>query len=77
MNRKTADALIEQYRSGNKNPGIGTEAIPRTKLFELRGKYGTRVIMRVKDGIINVVAICNKKNQTKVFEMVRKIFGKK
>jgi hypothetical protein len=77
LNRKTADALIEQYRSGNKNPGIGTEAIPGTKLFELRGKYGTRVIMRVKDGIINVVAICNKKNQTKVFEMVRKIFGKK
>lgn len=72
VNHRNAIALVEQYRSGNMNPGIGTSTIPGTKLSELRSKSGTRVVFEPINNTLEIKGICDKNNQNKVFKQVRK-----
>lgn len=64
-NVKDANNLINQFHSGNANPGTFTKKIKGFhNMFELRSKHGTRVIFQNEGNAIRVFAILDKDNQT-------------
>lgn len=65
-NQKEVGSLLEQVRSGNMNPGLGTRRIRKSNLFELRGKSGTRILGRKRNQLIEVIAVFDKESQKEV-----------
>jgi RHS repeat-associated protein len=75
---KEANALMEQYAKGNRNPGLGTKFIEGTKdVYEMRSKGGARVYFRnIGDNAIDVVGYSNKSNQQQVIDELKKVYKK-
>lgn len=72
--KRNATTLLEQYRTGNLNPGIGSRKIHGTAdLYELRAIHGARVAYRRNGDIIEVWAIFNKNNQEIVLPILQKL----
>ena len=64
-NVQDAKHLINQFHAGNRNPGISNTKIKGIpKMFELRSRYGTRVIFQNEANAIKIFAILDKKNRT-------------
>lgn len=69
--------LLEQYRSGNLQPGKGNKAIKGTGLVELRGDSGARCYIEVKKDNICLKGISDKKNQDQVLDQIHTNYAKK
>ena len=72
--QKSINHLIEQLSLGNPNPGIGTEHLFKN-VYELRGKNRARVYYRKVDGKIEILGKSAKKNQGKVINILKKMYG--
>ncbi len=71
--------LIDQLKKGNLSPGIDTKSLSKTdRVFYARGDAGTRVFFRElgKGGDIEILAISDKNNETKVIRLVQEIYSK-
>ncbi len=69
------DNLIKMFITGNKNPGIGTKNV-FGDVYELRGSTGARVYFRMNDGVMEILAKSNKKNQNQVIQILKDLYGK-
>jgi hypothetical protein len=76
VNKTELIYLVEQYRSGNRLPGIKTRLLPRTCVTELKARSGARIYFQEKNDIIEVVAICDKDNQNQVSYLVSILYIK-
>ncbi|WP_283136453.1 polymorphic toxin-type HINT domain-containing protein [Rhizohabitans arisaemae] len=74
-NQKGLDHLFDQLSKGNMNPGSGTEFLKGTDVMYARTKDGARLYFRKVGNTIVVVAKSNKKNQQKVIDRLREIYG--
>jgi hypothetical protein len=69
--------LVDQYRTGNKNPGIGTTNLPGTVLTKLRDRNGTRVHFYVeevneKEQLVVVALSCkDEQNENAVISLLQ------
>ena len=73
--QKEADELIEQYKNGNTNPGLGSKHL-QGDIYYLRGRNGARVFYRMKDGVMEILGKASKSNEQTVIDLVIEIFGK-
>lgn len=69
--RKEANALIEQLKLGNINPGIGTKNIGKN-VFEARSRGGARVYFRNSSNGVEIVGYSHKGNQQQVINHLLK-----
>jgi len=73
--QKEADELIEQYKNGNTNPGLGSKHL-QGDIYYLRGRNGARVFYRMKDGVMEILGKASKSNEQTVIDLVIEILGK-
>lgn len=71
MLRQEANALIEQLKLGNINPGIGTKNIGKN-VFEARSRGGARVYFRNSSNGVEIVGYSHKGNQQQVINHLLK-----
>ena len=71
-----ADALIQAFRNGNTNPGLGVKHLSGD-IYYLRGRNGARVFFRMVDGVMDILGKANKANEQTVIDLVLRIFGGK
>ena len=80
-NRKVQNdinAMEEQLRQGNMNPGIGSKPVGEG-ITEFRGKNGGRILARESEnGVVEILGKCGKKpkNQQYVIDQAKKVFPK-
>lgn len=73
-NKQQAIHLMEQCRSGNLSPGIGSRKIEGTAdLYELRAGSGTRIAYRRNGDTIEIWGIFDKKNQDRILPILQKL----
>ncbi len=71
--QREINELINQFVSGNNNPGIGTKHL-MGDIYCLRGRNGARVFYRMKDDLMEILGKANKSNEQLVIEQVKKTF---
>ena len=72
------NAMEEQIRQGNMNPGIGSKPIGEG-ITEFRGKNGGRILVRESEnGVVEILGKSGKrpKNQQYVIDQAKKVFPK-
>jgi putative component of toxin-antitoxin plasmid stabilization module len=69
------DRMVEQLKSGNMNPGIGTKNIG-DGIFETRAADGGRVYFRNTTAGIEILGKSTKANQDAVIKEIKHTFGK-
>ena len=75
--QKAIDRLTSRLEAGVFQQGIGTRAIKGLKgVFELRAASGARVLFRVTNGKIEILAKFNKSTQKQVFNAVEELLKK-
>ena len=80
-NRQVQDdinAMEEQIRQGNMNPGIGSKPVGEG-ITEFRGKNGGRILARESEnGVVEILGKSGKrpKNQQYVIDQAKKVFPK-
>ena len=73
--QKSLDSLVGELAKGNLNPGIGTKKL-FGEISYARARDGARVFFRqVADGV-EILAKASKKNEEKVIEMLKDVYGK-
>lgn len=72
--QKSIDALTDQLRAGNLNPGIGTKNLFKD-IFYARARDGARVFYRQTSEGIEILAKANKANESQVIGTLHKIYG--
>lgn len=77
QDKQDIENLIDRFRRGDPNPGIGTRPIDDTILFELRADHGGRVYFHRKNDILYVAGISAKGNQKKVLNLIKDDYKKK
>ncbi|WP_438498603.1 hypothetical protein [Paenibacillus sp. IHBB 3054] len=73
--QKETDDLIAKFLKGNANPGFGTKSLT-SEIKYLRGKEGSRVFYRMKNGEMQILAKANKVNEQTVIDILYKVYGK-
>ncbi|MFW5420264.1 hypothetical protein J0910_26970 [Nocardiopsis sp. CNT-189] len=73
--QKEMDDLVMQFRSGNKNPGLGNKALEGTDISYLRGRNGGRVFFRNTGDGIQIVGKADKSNESKVIKRLKELYG--
>ena len=63
--------LINEFLSGNNNPGIGSKNLFKDICY-LRGRNGGRVFYRMKNGAMEILAKANKSNEQNVINILKK-----
>ena len=73
--QRDLNGFIEQLRSGNESPGIGTKILFKV-VKEARARNGARVYFRKRNGKIEMLAKSNKnpKDQKAVIQILRKMY---
>ena len=69
------NSLVKQFISGNANPGIGSKHLIND-IYYLRGREGSRVFYRVKDGVFEILGKASKENEQQVIDTVKKLYKK-
>jgi RHS repeat-associated protein len=72
--QQSLDRLVDQLRSGNTNPGIGSKPIG-SGLSEARARDGARVYFRETESGIEILGKSSKSNQETVIKEVLRVFG--
>ena len=71
--RDEANALIKQMLKGNPSPGIGNKQIFKG-VFEARSENGARIYFRTSANGFDILGYSNKETQTKVINILKKIY---
>ena len=66
--------LINEFLSGNSNPGIGSKNLFKDICY-LRGRNGGRVFYRMTNGTMEILAKANKGNEQNVINILKKLYG--
>ena len=66
--------LINEFLSGNSNPGIGSKNLFKDICY-LRGRNGGRVFYRMTNGIMEILEKANKGNEQNVINILKKLYG--
>ena len=66
-----ANKLLTQHLAGNENPGIGNKTLGKGVCY-LRGRKGTRIFYREKNGKTEWLAVCDKTNEPKAIAKLRR-----
>ena len=74
QNKTDLNRLLDRFRTGIDNPGIGTRSIETAYLFELRAREGARCYFYKEDDIIKVVGISDKNNQDAVLAILKLLY---
>ncbi len=67
--QREIDNLIQQYLSGNENPGMGTKHLV-DDIFYLRGSNGARVFFRDANGVFEILGKASKANENQVINFI-------
>ena len=76
LNKTDLIRLLDQYCSGNSNPGIRTRVVPGTCVSELKTSRGVRIYFQEKNEKIEVVAIADKDTQKSVICSLMSMYEK-
>lgn len=76
VNKSDFIHLVEEYRSGKTNIGIGTKPVPESCLTELRTSRGISIYFREKNDIIEVIAISDKGNRERMISSLEDLYPK-
>ncbi len=71
--QREINSLVKQFISGNANPGIGSKHLIND-IYYLRGREGSRVFYRVKDGVFEILGKASKENEQQVIDTVKKLY---
>ena len=72
--QQEADNLVNAFRAGNLNPGIGSKHLTGD-IYYLRGRNGARVFYRMVDNTMDILGKATKGNEQKVIDLVVNTFG--
>ncbi|MFI9452701.1 polymorphic toxin-type HINT domain-containing protein [Amycolatopsis sp. NPDC052450] len=73
--QKEMDDLVQQFREGNTNPGLGNKALEGTDIQYLRGRNGGRVFFRNTDEGMQIVGKADKANESRVIKRLKELYG--
>ena len=71
--QQEANNLINQYISGNTNPGLGTKNL-LNDIYYLRGANGARVFYRIVNEVMEILAKADKSNEAKVIKILINLY---
>lgn len=71
--QREINSLVKQFLSGNANPGIGSKHLIND-IYYLRGREGSRVFYRVKDGVFEILGKASKENEQQVIDTIKKLY---
>jgi hypothetical protein len=72
--QKEINALIDAFRNGNVNPGIGSKHLAGN-IYYLRGANGGRVFYRMVDGTMDILGKATKANEQTAIKVGLKTFN--
>lgn len=73
--QREVNQLVEQFRNGNLNPGLGNRSLNFGGVHEMRGRNGGRVYFRNVEGGIEILGKSDKSNQGRVISILRGLYG--
>lgn len=73
--QREVNQLVEQFRNGNINPGLGNRSLNFGGVHEMRGRNGGRVYFRNVEGGIEILGKSDKSNQERVIGILRELYG--
>ena len=70
------DDLVQRYRGGNANPGLGSKPLGQGISY-LRGRAGGRVFYRMVGGVMEILGKASKANEDDVINELKQLYGLK